>query len=131
MSAILVGPLTSGIAAGGAGAAANNQDSSTIIRGRVVAVMVNYSAAANAGTVVAIKSKGSRHPSETLLTLTGVNTNQIKFPRAAVCDNTGANLTYDGTHGVLDTYFIDDYVNVAISVANPGDNASVWLLMEE
>ena len=54
-----------------------------------------------------------------------------KYPRTVVQDAAGADVTYDGTHKIVEPFPIDDYVNVKIDQANAGDTVSVYLLIED
>lgn len=130
MSVQTVGPLNSGAAVGANGSATANASTTSIISGRVLAIMAKYSAAVAATTDVVVATTGARHPVETLLTLTNNTADVTKYPRAAVHDPNGAAVNYAATFPIYDAFPVDDYVNVNIAQANAGDNVSVYLLIE-
>lgn len=123
---MIVGPINSGAAAGGAGVATANANSSIRVCGYVMAVHVKYNDSPPAGTTdVTIKTAGTAIPSLTFLTLTNGATDGWRFPQLLLDDSAGADLT-----GVYGPPYIDDYVNVAIAQANDADNVDVILLID-
>jgi hypothetical protein len=122
----LVGPINSGVAAGGAGVATNNADSNNVIKGIVHAIHVKYNDTPPATTDVVIATKGTNAPAITLLTLTNKNTTGWFKPRYAVQDNLGVDIANE-----YDREAIHDIVNVSIAQANNDDSIDVYILLEE
>jgi hypothetical protein len=124
----IFGPVNSGAAAGGAGSATANADSTVRLSGYLVGVYVKYNDAPPAGTTdVVIKTKGTAPsaPSFTFLTLTNAATDGWFFPRMDTHTVAGAVIT-DGQ----DWPALDDFVNVSIAQANAADNIDVWFLID-
>ncbi len=126
MSVNLVGPIKSGVAVGGNGAATANADSTTPIEGLLLGVYIQYNDSPPATTDVTVKTKGTSPyaPSYNLLVVSNANTNGLFMVRGAVVDTAGAAIA--GQHELIP---IDDIVNVAIAQADAGDSVDVWLLM--
>lgn len=125
----LVGPINTGVAAGGAGVATNNATSAARISGEVMGIYVQYNDSPPAGTTdVTVATAGSAGavPAQTLLTLTDQATSKLVYPRALVQDTAGADIA-----GSYTPIVICDHVKVTIAQANNGDSADVWLLMRE
>lgn len=128
----LFGPLNTGVAAGGAGIATANADSSVILTGLLMAVYVRYNDSPPAGTTdVILAAKGTNAPANTILTITDAATDGWFYPRHPVHDETGAGITYDGTREVHAPVPIADFVNAKIQGANNGDSADIWLLLDD
>lgn len=126
----LVGPLNSGDAAGSAGSATNNTDTTAVVSGRVLALYVRYNDSPPAGTTdVTVATAGTQHPAVTILTLTDAATDGWFYPRAVAQDTAGADVTFDGTNELYTEIPICDYVNVKIDEANAGDSVDVWMLL--
>lgn len=124
---MIVGPFNSGVAAGGAGVATANVDSTIIIKGYLIGLYVRYNDAPPAGTTdVLIATKGTNAPAQTLFSLANAATDGWFQPRVPVhLAATGAAIT-DG----YDTPLIDDFVNFKILQANNGDSVDVWLQID-
>ena len=127
---MIVGPFNSGVAAGGAGVATANKDFTTSLRGRVVAVYIDYKGTAPPATTdVTIRTKGTapNAPSLTILKAVNINTDQWFFPTTPVhLHTTGAAIANVYSNGIP----VDDSLNVLIEEADPDNNVDVWLLME-
>ena len=125
----IVGPLNSGAAAGGNGAATASATSTIEIRGFVRSVYVKYNDAPPAGTTdVTIATKGTspNAPSRTILALTDAATDGWFQPQVNVHSTAGA-----AQAAVWTEIPIADYVTVTIAQANAADNVDVWLLMAD
>lgn len=128
-SARLIGPLSSGIAAGGAGVATANASTTTPIIGELMGVYIQYNDAPPAGTTdVVLSTVGSEPfpPTVSFLTRTNSATGGWFRPALQLCDGTGAAIA--GAYGAV---LLADFVNVKIDQANAGDSVSVWLLLRE
>lgn len=133
MTTSLVGPLSSGTAAGVAGSATANQTSTTVIRGKVRSVYIQYLDSPPATTDVTVATAGvSALPASNILVLSNANTDIVKFPRVVTHKRSdGTNVTYDGTNAVYDAQYIHDKVKVTIAQANAGDSVNVYLVIED
>lgn len=123
----LIGPLSSGVAAGSAGSATNNADTSTRVVGKVVGIYVDYLDSPPATTDVTIKTKGTSPaaPTYNLLVLTNANTDGWFYPQVQIHDTAGSAIA-----GEYTPQLVHDYLNIAIAQANAGDSVNVWLLVE-
>ena len=123
----LVGPISSGAAAGSAGSATANADSDIRIIGRLVGIYVQYLDSPPAGTTdVTIKTVGSSPapPTYNLLVLTNAATDGWFYPQVQIDDTAGAPIAAEYT-----PQLVHDYINVAIAQANAADSVNVWLLI--
>lgn len=123
----LFGPFNSGICAGGAGVSTNNADSGASLKGRLMAAYVRYNDAPPATTDVVLKTKGTKAPSVTFLTLTDKNTNGWFYPRVIPDDLLGVDLA---ALTIAEPIPFDDYINIAMAQANDGDSVDVWILVD-
>jgi len=125
----LLGPINSGIGAGGAGVATNNATTSTQVTGSIAGVYVRYNASCPATTDVIVKTVGASPaiPSQTFLTLTDKNTDGLFLPRITPQDTDGADLV---GLTVLEPIAISDFVNVSMAQADDACSVDVWLLVE-
>ena len=124
----LLGPINTGVAAGGAGVATNNGTTTTKIEGLLIGVYVKYNDSPPAGTTdVVVKTVGTSPdaPTNTFLTLTNAATDGWFYPRINVHNTSGS-----AQAAVWDYVPLYDFVNVAIAGANNSDSADVWLLVE-
>ncbi len=127
----LAGPFNSGAAAGGAGVATANLTSTIRVKGKVLAVGVEYLDSPPAGTTdVTIATSGSIGPTQTILTLTNAATDGWFYPRTPAQDPTGTDVTYDATNEIYIPFAIDDTITITIAQANNDDNVNVWLILE-
>lgn len=127
------GPINSGVATGGAGAATANSTTTIPLRGKVHAIHVKYNDAPPAGTTdvtVATLGASPRVPVITLLSISNSATDVTKYPRAQVCGTDGAALTLDGTRIAFDKIAIDDNIKITIAQANDNDSVDVWVALE-
>lgn len=133
MTTSLVGPLSSGAAVGGAGVATANATSSIIVRGKVLAVYLEYLDSPPAGTTDAtVATAGvSALPAATILTVANSATDAVYYPRVIVHDTTGTGVTYDGTNEIYEPQYIHDKVKVTIAQANAGDSVNAYLVIED
>lgn len=127
----LVGPLSSGVAAGEDAAATNHQSTDRTLTGRLVAVYVKYNDSPPNTTDVVIKTLGTANgepPSTTLLTLTNKNSSGWFYPRVTPDDALGVDLS---ALTILEPFPFSGQIDVSIAGANSADNVDVWLLIEE
>lgn len=122
----MYGPINSGAAAGGNGAATSNKTSSTVISGFIAAIHVKYNDAPPATTDVVIATAGNTGPAMTLLTLTNKNTSGWFYPRITAQTALGVDSASN-----TDSQFpvICDNLKVTIDGADAADNVDVYLLL--
>ena len=127
------GPINTGQASGGAGAATANNTSTVRLRGKVKAVYVKYNDSCPATTDVTIATLGTSPsaPAQNILVITSANTSGWYYPRTQVHGPTGAALTYDGTRTVNESLTIDDRVKVTVAEADDNCDVDVWIVLEE
>ena len=126
-----IGPINSGIASGGSGAASNNNSTDQVLQGKLLAAYVKYNDSPPSTTDVVIKTLGTENgspPSTTLLTLTNKNSSGWFYPRVTPDDQLGVDLT---TLTVLEPVPFVGKINVSIAQADDNDNVDVWLLIED
>ncbi|MCC6192053.1 MAG: hypothetical protein IT318_23740 [Anaerolineales bacterium] len=124
----LVGPLNTGLTTGGAGVSTANASTTVPVCGYVMGIYVKYNGAPPVTADVIVKTVGTspRPPSLTLLSLADTQVDGWRWPRVPT------HKASDGT-AIADQYdwpAIDDLVNVALSQADDGDSADVWLLVD-
>jgi hypothetical protein len=117
--------ISSGTTDGGAGASTNNNTSSHVVVGQICSVGVTYNDSCPASTDLVIATAGNNGPALTILTLTNANTNGWFHPRHVIDDETGADITYDGTEEVYDKVCIADNLKITVDDANDGDSVDV------
>ena len=123
----MFGPLNSGAAAGGAGVATNNADSTIRLKGLVMGIYVRYNDSPPAGTTdVVISTKGTYPvpPTYNLLSVSNAATSGWFYPRINIHNTSGAAQASN-----WDYIPIDDIVNVSIAQANNSDSIDVWFLL--
>ena len=123
----LVGPINTGVAAGGAGVATSNYTHPIPVRGRVLAYAITYNDTPAAGTTdVTIATAGTGPlPVVTLAVVTNSATDVHANLMHAVNGADGAAIA-----NVYDNPVINDFVTVTIAGADNGDSADVWLIVE-
>lgn len=120
----LIGPLNSGEVLSCLDAA-SDADSRTPVSGRVVAVYVKPNIDCLSSPTVTITTKNE--PVITILAEANFQVADWRYPRNIVhLNTTGAAIANVYSDGVP----VHDYINVAISDANYGDDVDVYLLVE-
>ena len=122
----LVGPLSSGVAVGSAGAATNNFITDYPVKGEIKAVYVDYLDSPPGTTDVTIETAGEAHPAMPILSLADANTDGWFYPRVDTVQP-------DGTAWAGEVPFeipIHDKIKITIDDADAGDYVHVWLLLE-
>lgn len=124
MSVRLVGPISSGVAAGSAGSATASNTTTVAISGRVEFVIITYDDSPPSTTDVVVATAGTNAPAYTLLTVANRNT-QYAHPlvNSAYEENAGAVAYLSPT--------ICDYITVTISQADSGDSVNVYLIVSD
>ena len=57
--------------------------------------------------------------------------NGIYYPKTPSQDNTGTDVTYDGTNEIYEPFIIFGKLNLAITAAAAGDITTAYVLVEE
>jgi len=125
----ILGPINSGVGAGGAGVATNNATTTTQVVGCIAGIYVRYNDSCPATTDVTVKTVGTSPaiPSQTILTLTDANTPGLFLPRITPQDTAGADLI---ALTILEPITIADFVNVTMAQADDACSVDVWFLLE-
>lgn len=120
---MMIGPINTPAATGGAGVAAATGYSSQPVSGIVAQVYIQYNDAPPATTDVGVKTKGAAGvlPSIPLITLSNANTDGVFTPKTPTYTPAGA------LDGGTANFVINDIIQVDIAGANDGDSVSVWL----
>ena len=128
MAISLVGPLSSGAAAGSNGSATNNTDSTRVLTGIVRALCVVYNDSPPAATTnVTVATQGTvPGVAETIYYKADSATDGWFYPKTLF------NLNTDGSaiSSLYEFIAISDYVNIKIDSANAADSVDVWILLE-
>lgn len=67
----------------------------------------------------------------TLLTLTNANADAMYYPRAALCDNTGAAISYDGSNGVYGPQIVNGKPKLAVTSGGTSKSGGMILYVED
>jgi len=117
--------INSGAAAGNDGSATANNTSGHIVVGEICSIGVTYGDSPPGTTDVTIATAGNNGPALTLLTLTNANSDGWFHLRHKTDDESGADITYDGSNEVYEKVCIADNIKVTIAQANSPDTAEV------
>jgi hypothetical protein len=121
-----IGPLSSGVAVGGAGVATANATSLFPVQGKLAGLYIRYNDSPPAGTTdVTIKTAGEFTPSYNLLVLTNAATDGLFIPTVAQVDPAGAART------AYSPAPVHDKINIKIDQANAGDSVDIWFFFED
>ena len=100
---------------------------SVAIRGRILAVGINYPAHA---CTVDLDSDGE--PSaQKIIELASASTDATYYPRRPSQDITGADVTFDGTHEIYEPFVVYGRVKLTIASGTAGESVSVSIIVEE
>ena len=100
---------------------------SSAIRGRILAVGINYPAAT---CTVDLDSDGE-FAAQKIADLAAANTDTIIYPRTPVQDNTGADVTFDGTNEIYETFVVYGRIKLSLAAGTATQSVSVTLVVEE
>jgi len=121
----VIGPISSGVAVGNAGAATKTGETLEPVIGCVVGIYVKYLDSPPAATTdVTVRTKGTSPaiPSTNLLVVTNSATDAMYYPKAAVQDAAAAAIT-----GQYISPVVHDIVEIVIAGADAADYVLVWL----
>lgn len=97
------------------------------VRGKILAVGINYPT--NTCTVD-LDSNGEA-AAQKIVDLAAANTDIVVYPRTPVQDNTGTDVTYDGTNEIYQPFIVYGRVKLSLASGTAGDTVSVDLIVEE
>ena len=120
--------INSGDTSGGSGASTSNNTSSHVVVGQICSIGVTYNGSPPASTDVVIATAGNNGPALTLLTLTNANSDGWFHIRHKVDDESGADITYDGSNEVYEKVCVADNIKVTGSQANDDDSVDVGIV---
>ena len=120
--------INSGDTSGGSGASTSNNTSSHVVVGQICSIGVTYNGSPPASTDVVIATAGNNGPALTLLTLTNANSDGWFHIRHKVDDESGADITYDGSNEVYEKVCVADNIKVTVSQANDDDSVDVGIV---
>jgi hypothetical protein len=97
------------------------------LSGKVEAIRLEYAVTPNAATDVTIAT--ANDPAKTILTVINAVTNAWFYPRVIIQDDTGVNVTYDGTNEVYDMIPVSDYIIATVAQGDVDQTLDVWVLL--
>ncbi|OGT28090.1 MAG: hypothetical protein A2Z17_07185 [Gammaproteobacteria bacterium RBG_16_66_13] len=120
--------FSTGAAAGASGAATATGYSPHII-GKILAVHADYQDSPPATTDFTLSDENDP-AAENIVNLVDQATDIKVYPRRLLEDNTGADLTYDGTRKVHGEYVVHGRLKAVIAQANAADSVLVTVWFE-
>lgn len=117
-----LGPFTSGLGAGGAGVATNNQSHNISIDGVLLGFFIRYNDAPPATTDLTIETLGGILPARVILSLPNFNTSGYYPVLIQARDAAGAAIA--GEFHVQP--FLRDTLKVTMAQANDNDSIEIW-----
>ena len=120
--------IDTGVASGGSTAATSNSTSTHVVTGEICSIGLTYGDSPPAGTDVTIATTGDHGPALTILTLTNANTDGWFHPYHKADDETGADITYDGTRVFYTRVCVSDTIKVTIAQANNDDSVEAVII---
>ena len=122
-----IGPLNSGVTAGGAGTSTNNATGTIALEGELLGFYLRFNDSPPAGTTdTTIVLTGGVLPNRTVLTITNGATDGFYPVRLGAVSTANAAITDSNVYIPL----IRDLVKVTIAQANDGDSVDVWAVIE-
>lgn len=101
---------------------------SSAIRGKILAVGVDYPAAT---CTVDLDSEGEAS-AQKILDLSAANTDATYYPRTPVCTYAGAQtIYYSGTEKVCEPFIVYGRIKLSVASGTEGQVVSVYLVVEE
>ena len=121
-----IGPLNSGVTAGGAGVSTNNATSDFTVTGQLLGFYIRFNDSPPAGTTdTTIAAISGTMPTRTLLAITNGATDGFYAVRAGAV--TGANAAITDSSAMIP--LVNDKIKVTVAQANDGDSADVWAVV--
>ena len=110
---------------GADGSATGTGYTDAMVRGAVMAVYVDYGSSMAATTDLTLAAKSA--PTESFVSLSDQATDKWVYPRRMVQDNTGTDVTFDGTNEIYEPYWVDDYVTLSIAQSTPTKTVKCYI----
>lgn len=122
-----IGPLNSGVTAGGAGVSTNNATGTIAITGKLLGFYLRFNDSPPAGTTdTTIQLVNGVLPTRTVLTITNGATDGFYAVRSGAVTTANAAITDSN----VQIPCIRDNVKVTLAQANDGDSIDVWAVVE-
>ncbi len=103
---------------------------SGVVKGKILAIVLDYDASSNSNTDVVITAKVGTF-AQTVLTITDANTDAIFYPRIGVEDTTGTALVYSANNDVVPTEFpVDGIITVTVDDQTENKAVTAYITME-
>lgn len=100
---------------------------SSTIRGKILAVGVDYPA----HTCTVDLDTDGEASSQKIIDLSAANTDATYYPRTPAQDNTGTDVTFDGTNEIYTPFVVYGRVKLTIASGTEAETVSVYLTVEE
>ena len=100
---------------------------SVAIRGKILSVNIDYPAHT---CTVDLDSDGE-FVAQKILDLAAASTDIAYYPRTSSQDNTGVDVTYDGTNEIYEPFVVYGRVKLSIAAGTAGETVSVNIIVEE
>lgn len=100
---------------------------SEVIRGKLLSVHINYPAA----TCTVDLDEQDTVQNQKLLDLAAANTDVTVYPRKAVHDYTGTEVTFDGTNEIYEPFIVFGRIKLSIESGTAAQEVTVDLIVEE
>jgi len=107
-----------------AGDGTDSTDSS--VHGNIKAVYVKYDASSAAGTDVTLKDAFG----QTIVNLANANTSVVIYPRTPAQDNTGTDVTFDGTNEIYTEFSFYSKLTLTIADQTAAKAVTAYILYE-
>lgn len=110
---------------GAAGSATGSGSTDIMVQGPVMAVYVDYTAGMSPTTDITLAAKST--PTENILSLSNQMTDVWVYPRRAVQDNTGTDVTFDGVNEIYEPYWVADYLTLSVAQSSPTHTVTCYV----
>ncbi len=118
------------LSSGAADASGDAVATSNVVKGRILSVLLDYSASSHSNTDVAITAKVGTF-AQPVLTITNANTDAIFYPREAAAGLTGVDLVYDGDNKTITIEIpVDGIMTITVADNNEGETVVAYITME-
>lgn len=100
-------------ACGADGSASGNTTADEMVRGRVVAVYLDYAATLTTTADITLAPAGT--PTENVLAKANSATDAWYYPRRAVHSSAGAAIEYANGYPIYEPFWVDDYLKLSVA----------------
>jgi len=97
------------------------------VRGRILAVGINYPT----NTCTVDLDSDGEVVAQKIVDLAAANTDVVVYPRTPSQDITGTDVTFDGTNEIYEPFVVYGRVKLSLASGTAGDTVSVELIVEE